>query len=277
MKTARQVFKEAFWIGAKGGLLDQKHIKAMGDAVWLFLYFLRGQTGINEWSEGIFEYGHPITLGKISSDFGGTSRETIKRWLAVLKGGDYIRSEFHSNHGTIFWIAKAKDKTKKPRVTASVHRKSTHVHANSSGKPARSVENSSGEVPPEFLNSSGESPQSRETNLVQSSDNQVFAEIAGDSIPKGSIPKNPFYYNTHAASPNISSLLMETARKLQPQEKPLCLEERQRQLQEQSKAILAKYPDSGKRTPTWKEIRSMGYGPLQKDPGDGKWDGQGDC
>ena len=122
MKTPREVFKENFWIGAKGGLLDMKHVDAMKDAVWFFLYLIRGQTGINQAGEGIFLYGWPVTREQISDDFNGLSFETLKRWVGILRDGGYIRTEFHSNHETTFWIAKAKCKTRKMRISTEAAR-----------------------------------------------------------------------------------------------------------------------------------------------------------
>jgi len=216
-KTPRQAFKENFWIGAKGGLLDQKHVKAMGDAVWLFLYLLRGQTGINEWGEGIFQYGHPVTKGEICADFGGVSGETIKRWTAILKAGDYIRIEFHSNKGTTFWIAKGKDKTKKLRkvVSECSPKLRTELQANSGGETLRSFQNSGGEVTQKFQNSGGDKgracPQAVETETLPA------------PIPKGFISKNLSYYNTHAAAKTAAVVFpsqVQIQEQKQPQETP---------------------------------------------------------
>ncbi len=121
-----------------------------------------------------------------------------------------------------------------------------------------------GESPAELIQSIGESPADSKTESLQSNNNTGLTEIFENPTPKDSIPKSPFYYNTPAAPPNISLLLEGTAKKLQPQEKPFCLEERQRQLQEQSKAILAKYPPKSSKK-AWEEIRSVGYGPVGKE------------
>lgn len=273
MKTPRQAFKENFWIGAKGGLLDQKHVKAMGDSVWLFLYLLRGQTGRNEFGEGVFEYGRTLTLSDISSDFGGTSERTLARWVKRLRKAAYIQTEIHARKGITFWIAKAKDKTKQPRVTTKVRTKSarsadkvsTFVHANPYANRVP-IQNESLREPCTDSSESIREPRADfSTERLQVVESANTCGVFENSIPKDSIPKSLFYNNTHAASPFPPSLLEETAKKLQPQENPFCLEERQKQLQEQSKAILAKYPDSGKKpVPTWKEIRAVGYGPVER-------------
>ena len=237
MKTPRQAFKENFWIGAKGGLLDRKHVNAMGDAVWLFLFLLRAQTGIDEWGEGIVNYGHPQTLETVSLDFGGVSKRTLQRWIAVLKRTGYIDTESHSNHGLTFHIAKAKQKTRKPQAVRSEQRASKTPasvktpHADC----VPSLENSIREPRTEFQNSIRDSVK----ESLQAAENAPLAA----PIPKGFIPKSLSYYNTESAAQNaasLSSLFRKTARELQPQENPP-YRERQRLLDGQSKTILDKY------------------------------------
>jgi SOS-response transcriptional repressor LexA len=239
MKTPRQAHKENFWIGAKGGLLDQKHVKAMGDAVWLFLYLLRGQTGINEWKEGLFDYGHPHTLKYISDEFGGTSERTIHRWIGILRKAGYIQTESHSNQGMTFWIAKAKDKTKKPRVTEKVRAKLQPVSAKTPyAERVASPENSLRETSTEFQNSLRDSVK----ESLQTAESAQFAA----PIPKDFISESPSYYNKPADAKSasvVSSLLGEAARKLQPPRRTsqVSLDERRRLLLRQSEEMQAKY------------------------------------
>ena len=49
--------KEILWIGAKGGLAEQKHRRRMGEAIWLFLWLLTRQTDLNQDGEGVVYYG----------------------------------------------------------------------------------------------------------------------------------------------------------------------------------------------------------------------------
>src|SRR5258708_24874275 len=116
-KTPAEAFKENFWIGAKGGLLDLKHYLKMRESVWLFLYLLRNQTSLNQDGEGVVNYGHPLRLEDIATDFKGIAARTIRRWLNRLKAEGYIRTELHSQQGVTFWIAKGKAKTRKVKVT----------------------------------------------------------------------------------------------------------------------------------------------------------------
>jgi hypothetical protein len=244
MKTPRQACKENFWIGAKGGLLDLKHINAMKDAVWFFLYLIRGQTGINPAGEGIFQYGRPVTKEQISDDFNGLSFETLKRWISILKAGRYIRTEFHSNHGTTFWIAKAKNKTRKMRISTEEARElHAKLHPNSCVNPPVSLGNSCGAPPLESENSSGD----RAEETLQSIERQALAA----PIPKDFISKSLSNYNKDAAAQaaaGIPSLLSETARQLQtPRQKSAReLDERRRQLLFQAERIKRDYQSSGK-------------------------------
>lgn len=243
MKTPREVFKENFWIGAKGGLLDMKHVDAMKDAVWFFLYLIRGQTGINQAGEGIFLYGWPVTREQISDDFNGLSFETLKRWVGILRDGGYIRTEFHSNHETTFWIAKAKCKTRKMRISTEAARElHAKLQPNSGVNPPRSFENSGVAPPLEFENSGGD----RAEETLQPVERQALAA----PIPKGFISKSLSYYNKDAAAQSAAGefSLLNTARQLQtPRQKSAReLDERRRQLLFQAERIKRDYQSSGR-------------------------------
>lgn len=243
MKTPRQAFKENFWIGAKGGLLDAKHVDAMQDAVWLFLYLLRGQTGINEHGEGIFQYGHSLTKSEICADFGGVSGETLKRWTAILKAGYYIRTEFHSSQGTTFWIAKGKHKTKSRAISAEVTTKVRAKSApNSGGETPRSFLNSGGEVTPKFVNSSGDSAIEFLHAPSQGAETKHTCGAPETPITKGFTPTSPSYYKNTAASPEIPSFKELLRAKTPPRRMSQAgLDERRRLLLRQSEEMQAKY------------------------------------
>jgi hypothetical protein len=53
-------------------------------------------------------YGHPLTLLQINSDFKGTPQGTLRRWIARLRRKRYIRTEDHSNKGLTSCIGKDK-------------------------------------------------------------------------------------------------------------------------------------------------------------------------
>jgi len=220
--------KDSFWIGAKGGLLEKKHVKKMGQAVWLFLYFLRGQTGVNEAGEGIFQYGHPITLDQISSDFGGVPTRTIRKWCHRLRRAGYIRIEPHSNRGVTVWVAKGKNKTKKLRVATKLE--------SQLGLESKKLASQNGR---EFGNS-------RPFSVKDSAQAIEATEVAGP-IPKGFIPKTLSYYNKPAAAQTaagVSFPFTELAKaKSVPQEKsPWEIDTKRRELLTQAEEIKRKYP-----------------------------------
>lgn len=111
--------KENFWVGVKGGLVAEKHYYAMKDAVWLFLWLVLRQTGLNESGEGIVNYGHPITRQEITENTGFADWR-IERWTDRLRRTDYIRTEKSGNSGLIFFVLAGKHKTKRAREAAKM-------------------------------------------------------------------------------------------------------------------------------------------------------------
>jgi hypothetical protein len=107
--------KEVFWIGAKGGLCEEKHYRCMRDSVWLFLWLLVRQTGVNEAGEGIVNRGHPLTRTEIQTDTGYHERR-VENWIDLLRRTGYVRTERSGNDGLIFFIQNAKDKSKRKAV-----------------------------------------------------------------------------------------------------------------------------------------------------------------
>jgi hypothetical protein len=74
-----------FWTGLKANVIDWKHVRKMGKAIWLFGYLTTRQTALNKAGEGVVNYGHPLTLDTIRSDTKGIPIRTLKRWIARLK------------------------------------------------------------------------------------------------------------------------------------------------------------------------------------------------
>ena len=230
--------KDSFWIGAKGGLLDQKHIQKMRMAVWMFMYLLRNQTGLNVGGEGIVSYGHPLTLSTISDDFKGTPQGTIRRWIVRLRRAGYIRTEEHSNRGLTFWIAKAKSKTKVPRIQ---HEVTPKVAKNSRAKMNGRLENSRPELSGNQHSSRDNLNGSFSQTISQFNESQGIGAFSETPTPKGFTSKNPLYYN-NASIPVLSLLGKE---KSIPPEKPtpsaMQIEARRRMLLRQAEQLAKKY------------------------------------
>lgn len=92
-------------VGARGGLIDEKHRKAMGEAVFLFMWCLLRQTGQKDgW--GVVLYGKPVTYDFIFSETGFALR-TLQRWMATLISEKYLRV-LYDRRGMVIHVAKAK-------------------------------------------------------------------------------------------------------------------------------------------------------------------------
>jgi len=250
MKTPAEVHKENFWIGAKGGLVDRKHYLKMGDAVWLFLYLLRNQTGLNQDGEGIVNYGHPITFQQIGDEMKGFPAATIRRWATTLRCESYIRSEPRGHDGLIFWIAKGKAKTRKVKITheearsmeesAQELRFPNRANLNGDGFPRRADLHTERPAPRPELNGEGA------IKTLQILTNEYRTDVLETPTSKGPISESLSNYNKDAAAQtaaDVSSLPSKAARQMQPprrmnQEE---LDERRRLLLRQSEEIQARY------------------------------------
>lgn len=253
MKTPREAFKENLWIGAKGGLLDVKHVEKMGNAVWLYLYLLRNQTGLNAAGEGIANYGHPLTLEKIGAEFKGMPARTIRKWTARLRREGYVRTENHSNRGLSFWIAKGKPKTRKVKITAEVARSmlaGEDVRQNSRPNRDASSKNSrpSWDAP-----STAFRPDMGASSIEEAPQSLASVAVAGVSetpTPKGSTSENLSYYNKDARAKNARSPVPSFREVLKDKSVPRQsnhaeLDERRRELLSQGERIKRDYPAKG--------------------------------
>jgi hypothetical protein len=72
-------------IGLKGGILDFKHIEAMGMSVWLYMWCVRHQTK----STGFIHGGGIVTYELIQQEIAVPTR-TLKRWMAKLHRWGYV-------------------------------------------------------------------------------------------------------------------------------------------------------------------------------------------
>jgi hypothetical protein len=251
MKTPCEAFKENFWVGAKGGLVDKKHYLKMRDAVWLFLYLLREQTGLNQFGEGVVNYGHPRTFQEIGDEMKGISAETIRVWAATLRRARYIRTESHGHRGLVFWIAKAKAKTRKVKITHEEARFMLESARNLRHSP-RGNPNGQEISPREDLNGESilpreESNGEREPKTPQVFMGQFVAQVSDSPTPKGFTSENLSYYNkdSHAQSACSPTLPLEKLiRRRDVPREPTArqLDERRRELLRQAEEMAHKYP-----------------------------------
>ena len=76
-----------FYIGARNGLVDGKHIRAMGMAVWLFLWCLGRQTT----ADGHVLGGKEVSYQEVAGEL-GQSAKTIRNWADCLRARRYIET-----------------------------------------------------------------------------------------------------------------------------------------------------------------------------------------
>lgn len=92
-------------VGARGGLIDEKHRLAMGEAVFLFMWCLLRQTGQKDgW--GIVLYGKPVTYEFIHEETGFPVR-TMQSWMSLLVDAKYLKTE-RRPRGLVIYVGKAK-------------------------------------------------------------------------------------------------------------------------------------------------------------------------
>ncbi len=92
-----------FHIGARNGLLEQKHFDQLGSAIWLYLWFIDKQPKDTNKVLG----GKPITYQMFAQQFPKIPRITYVRWLAVVENGGYIEL-LRTPRGYVVTITKPK-------------------------------------------------------------------------------------------------------------------------------------------------------------------------
>lgn len=110
--------KPSYAIGAKNGLLDQKHLNALGQALWLYLWFLDKQVKDTDLVLG----GKPITYQMFSESFPDVPRRTYGLWLDKVKAGGYIEM-LRTPHGYVVTITKPKKWAKSDVQNTEQHSK----------------------------------------------------------------------------------------------------------------------------------------------------------
>jgi hypothetical protein len=112
----------SFNVGLNNGLIEAKHYRAMGEAVWLFLYLLDNQTRrLDKNGLGKVSGGMPIRDSDIAGAL-GCSRRTVIRWRDILFRCGYITA-IRTPYGYSYAIAKPKkwSQATKTDVTGTPH------------------------------------------------------------------------------------------------------------------------------------------------------------
>lgn len=97
---------KGFGIYVKNDLLEPKHFKAIGQALWLYLWLLDKMTSISEDGVGKVLGGKPIKFETIKADL-PMSPSSYTRYIAALEDAGYITA-LRTPYGHVFTIKKAK-------------------------------------------------------------------------------------------------------------------------------------------------------------------------
>ncbi|MDD5356569.1 MAG: hypothetical protein PHS53_00260 [Candidatus Pacebacteria bacterium] len=102
------------------GLLDAKHRRRMGVAVWEFLWCLDRVTKINADGLGLVLGGKPVNLCDFTGSL-GTSEVTVSRNLQKLARWNYL-TLVHAPYGIVIQVPKAKKRFVKNANPHGIHR-----------------------------------------------------------------------------------------------------------------------------------------------------------
>lgn len=95
------------------GLLEEKHFKAIGPAIWVFLWCIN-RTTIEEKNVGKVMYGREVKAETIAEDLGMTIKQ-VRRHLDILEAKQYIK-RMKTYRGQIIEVAKSKRGLERLRV-----------------------------------------------------------------------------------------------------------------------------------------------------------------
>lgn len=97
---------KGFYIDVTNNLLDPKHKKAIGSAVWEFMWCLDKITSVNENGVGKVLGGKPVKWEDLVKEFGGAV-STVSSNMQKLKKGGYITLR-RTPFGNVITVNKAK-------------------------------------------------------------------------------------------------------------------------------------------------------------------------
>jgi hypothetical protein len=149
---------KGFGIEIKNDLLEPKHVKQMGTAVWLYMWLIDKLTSIREEGVGVVLGGRPVKYEEIAREL-GISQDTYTRWIEKLLEYPYIAA-VRTPHGISFRVFKAHKRFGSSQISA---RHDSQLTNRAEGDSAKSRSDSA-EVRRRFRGSA-------ESNLRQNKDN----------------------------------------------------------------------------------------------------------
>lgn len=125
-------------IGLQSGILDEKHMKQMGMAIWLYAWLIRKSTK-NQDGVSLVLGGKPIKHSDVVEL--NLTRRTYTRYLAVLQKYGYIEQPKRTPYGLIIRVTKGKKvfKVTKNRVDNSGSSKVLERYAKNDTSEGRDV------------------------------------------------------------------------------------------------------------------------------------------
>lgn len=96
---------KGFGIYVKNDLLEPKHVKSMGNAIWLYLWLLDKMTSVTEEGIGKILGGKPITYDEINEDV-PIPVANYRRYITKLRDNGYINT-VRTPKGLVITINKA--------------------------------------------------------------------------------------------------------------------------------------------------------------------------
>lgn len=97
---------KGYGIYVKNDLLEPKHFRAIGQALWLYLWLLDKMTSISEDGIGKVLHGIPVKFEKVKKDL-PMSPSSYTRYISALEKEGYITA-LRTPYGHVFTISKAK-------------------------------------------------------------------------------------------------------------------------------------------------------------------------
>lgn len=116
---------KGFGIYVKNDLLEPKHFKAIGQALWVYLWLLDKMTSISEDGIGKVLGGSPIKFSRIQEDL-PMSPASFTRYIEALETSGYITT-LRTPYGHVFTITKAKKIFNKKEKENNKNRESQKV------------------------------------------------------------------------------------------------------------------------------------------------------
>lgn len=113
---------KGFGIYIQNDLLEPKHIAAMQDAVWLFMWLEDKVTIKTPSGDGIVLGGKPVKYAEVNAEL-GISQDVYTRWIDLLEAYPYIEVK-RAPYGLIYKVLNSK---KRFRVSPERFRKTSEV------------------------------------------------------------------------------------------------------------------------------------------------------